>query len=90
MKKLFIIAFTLMFSFNSVYAGDDHHTPELARDTEPDTGNGNDSNTIYNLFISKCNITYIYISNRLLTNAEYNYLQGWYDAQCDKQKWQTA
>ena len=88
MKKLFFIAFALMLSFSTAFAGGDNHRPELARDTEPDTGDGN--GTVYNLFISKCGKIYTYPSSRMLTSKEFNYLQGWYDAQCTKQQWQTV
>ncbi len=40
MKKLFFIAFALMFSFTSAFAGDDHQTRELNRNEEPDAGGG--------------------------------------------------
>ena len=40
MRKLFVIAFALMFSFTSAFAGDDHHDRELNRNEEPGTGGG--------------------------------------------------
>lgn len=40
MKKLFITAFILMFSFTSAFAGDDHQTRDLNRNEESDTGGG--------------------------------------------------
>ncbi|WP_143058323.1 hypothetical protein [Prevotella sp. khp7] len=40
MKKLFFIAFALMLSFTSAFAGDDHQTRELNRNEEPDAGGG--------------------------------------------------
>ena len=40
MKKLFFIAFALMLSFSTAFAGGDNHRPELARNEEPDAGGG--------------------------------------------------
>lgn len=90
MKKLFVIAFALMSSFTSAFAGDDHHNLELARDTESDSGNGGEGGLVCNMFFSICGKYYEYYSNRMLTSREFNYLQGWYDALCDKEQLQTV
>ena len=51
-------------------------------------GGGNVATCIY-MFVSKCEKIYTYTSSRELTSTQIDYLQGWYDAQCDKQQWQT-
>ena len=98
MKKLFFIAFALMLSFTTAFAECRNYPKDQPfAELEPDSGSGDEGGSggggngpVYNMFVSKCGKIYTYISSRDLTSKEYDYLQGWYDAQCDKQQWQTA
>jgi len=47
MKKVFVIMFTLIISFPSIFAGDSHQTRELNRKEEPETGGGGGTGEIF-------------------------------------------
>ena len=93
MKKLFFIAFALMLSFTTALAEKKDVPKEepSAKGLEQDRGGGGGGNvaTCIYMFVSKCGKIYTYTSSRELTSTQIDYLQGWYDAQCDKQQWQT-
>lgn len=72
MKKLFITAFILMFSFTSAFAGDDHQTRDLNRNEESDTGGGGGGTSgdfIFIVFKGWCGQAHI--------EVKFNYEPSW-------------
>ncbi len=81
MNKVLTIALALMLSFTTVYAGDDHHTFELARDTEPESGGGDNNQHKY-MFLSRCGLRHILETDHELNADEKAYWQGYFDNLC--------